>query len=300
MLKTTLEQWRMFKAVVDHGGFNQASEVVHKSQSTVHHAVYKLEEAVGVKLIEIKSRRVHLTESGKVMLRKASYILDEAHKMEAVATSLSTGIETQLSIAVDEAFPQNELYKVLDTVSTQYPLLRVELVETILSGANELLKAGKVDIALSPYTIPDCINEEICQIEFIPVAAPTYSLNNLGRAVTMEDLKSHRQIVVRDSAVDRRKDEGWLGSEQRWTVSHLRTSAELITQGLGFAWHPRHALENQIDSGDLMEITLAQPMKRRAQLYLNFLDADKLGPAAKAFLGELRYQTQHLPVSDDW
>ena len=46
MLKSTLEQWRMFKAVVDAGGFNQAAVEVHKSQSSVHHAVQKLENAM--------------------------------------------------------------------------------------------------------------------------------------------------------------------------------------------------------------------------------------------------------------
>ena len=46
MLKATLEQWRMFKAVVDAGGFNQAAQLVHKSQSSVHHAVQKLETAL--------------------------------------------------------------------------------------------------------------------------------------------------------------------------------------------------------------------------------------------------------------
>ena len=50
MLKSTLEQWRMFKAVVDAGGFSQAAAEVHKSQSSVHHAVQKLENAIGVTL----------------------------------------------------------------------------------------------------------------------------------------------------------------------------------------------------------------------------------------------------------
>ena len=44
MARSTLEQWRMFKAVAEHGGFHQAAEVVYKSQSTVHHAVHKLEQ----------------------------------------------------------------------------------------------------------------------------------------------------------------------------------------------------------------------------------------------------------------
>ena len=42
MLKATLEQWRMFKAVVEAGGFNQAAVEGHKSQSRVHHAVQKI------------------------------------------------------------------------------------------------------------------------------------------------------------------------------------------------------------------------------------------------------------------
>ena len=60
MAKATLEQWRMFKAVVDHGGFAGASAAVHKSQSTVHHAVQKLEAALQIKLLEVKGRKAFL------------------------------------------------------------------------------------------------------------------------------------------------------------------------------------------------------------------------------------------------
>ena len=54
----------MFQAVALAGGFNQAAEHVHKSQSSIHHAVQKLEESLGVALIEIRGRRAHLTPAG--------------------------------------------------------------------------------------------------------------------------------------------------------------------------------------------------------------------------------------------
>ena len=87
MLKSTLEQWRMFKAVVDAGGFNQAAAEVHKSQSSVHHAVQKLENAIGVSLFENIGRKVQLSPQGELMYRRASFLLSEAHKLEAVANA---------------------------------------------------------------------------------------------------------------------------------------------------------------------------------------------------------------------
>jgi len=61
MPKTTLEQWRMFKAVVDAGGFNQAAVVVHKSPSSIHHAISKLEESLGITLFDVQGRKTQLT-----------------------------------------------------------------------------------------------------------------------------------------------------------------------------------------------------------------------------------------------
>ncbi len=297
MLKATLEQWRMFKAVVEAGGFNQAAQVVHKSQSSIHHAVQKLEDSLGVSLFVNEGRKVKLTESGELMLRRASFLLEEAHKIEEVATSLGAGTEASLRIAVDIIFPPALLYKVLDKVSQTYPMLRIEIMETVLNGSNSLLKSGQVDIAISPFTFSGGFSEDLCEIEFVAVAAPEHPLHQLGRALTLEDLKSHRQIVVRDSAKEHKVDMGWLGAEQRWTVSHVRTSIDIISKGLGFAWLPAAIIRNELSSKLLKPLPLQQAGVRKSIMYLNFEDGDRLGPAARAFIGELRYQSLQLPCA---
>ncbi|QJR82319.1 LysR family transcriptional regulator [Alteromonas pelagimontana] len=298
MLKATLEQWRMFKAVVDSGGFNQAATSVHKSQSSVHHAVQKLENALGVALFINDGRRVRLTEAGEMMLRRANFLLDEAHKIEAVAASLKRGTETQLRIAVDIIFPPELLYNVLDKVSQEYPLLRIEVMETVLNGANSLLKSAEVDIAISPFPFPTGFSEDLCEIEFVAVAHPRHPLHQLHRPLTKEDLKSHRQIVVRDSSTERKADAGWLGADQRWTVSHVRTSVDIITKGLGFAWLPLAIIRHQLSCGQLVPLPLEQEGVRKALLYLSFEDGDRLGPAARSLIGELRYQSMQLPSAE--
>ncbi|OFC70893.1 LysR family transcriptional regulator [Alteromonas confluentis] len=298
MLKATLEQWRMFQAVVEAGGFNQAAQQVHKSQSSVHHAVHKLETALGIPLFENDGRRVRLTEAGELMLRRANFLLDEAHKLEAVAANLQCGTETQLRIAVDIIFPPTLLYKVLNKVSQEYPLLRIELMETVLNGANSLLKSAEVDIAISPFAIKNGFSEDLCEIEFVAVAHPDHPLHQLNRPLTIEDLKSHRQIVVRDSSAERKAESGWLGADQRWTVSHVRTSVDIICQGLGFAWLPLAIIKPQLNQGLLKPLPLDKSGVRKGLLYLCFEDGDRLGPAARAFIGELRYQSMTLPTAE--
>jgi DNA-binding transcriptional LysR family regulator len=204
---------------------------------------------------------------------------------------LQEGVETELSIAVDHAFPHGLLYPAINAVSSEYAQLCINLNETVLSGSNELLVDGLVDLAISPITLPDCLNEEICSVGFFAVASPEHALHAGDRELTLEDLKSHRQIVVRDSARRDTRDEGWLGSEQRWTVDHLRTSVDLVTRGLGFAWLPEPLIAGGLESGALKRLRLGARTTRHVTFYLNFLDADRLGPAARSFLGELRFLT---------
>jgi DNA-binding transcriptional LysR family regulator len=297
-MRATLEQWRMFKAVLDYGGFNQAAQQVHKSQSSIHHAVQKLEDSLGVALLVVHGRKTVATPAGELLLRRATYLLDEAAKLEDVAGTLGAGVETSLHVAVDEAFPQTTLYQVLEQVSDEFPLLRIELKETILNGANELLEHGGAVIGISPLPFRNGLNEEICQETFIPVAAPAHPLHCAGQPLTFENLKSHRQIVVRDSAADANSDSGWLGAEQRWTVSHLHSSINLVCQGLGFAWLPEQEIRQHLSTGSLKRLPLQIPQDRSLKFYLNYRDADSLGPAARSFMGHLRLQSMQLTQVD--
>lgn len=290
MLRISLEQWRMFRAVVEFGGFNQAALGVHKSQSSIHTAVSKIEQSLGVKLFEIHGRKTQLTESGELMLRRANSLLSEAEKVEMVGRSLGQGVESVLKIAVDEVFPIDPIYEVLAITSSVFPLLQIELVESILSGASELLGEQRVDLAIAPKQLKDGYGELLYKSKFIAVSHPEHKLQHCSdRQLRLEDLKLHRQVVVRDSGASR-KDEGWLGSEQRWTVSHIRTSIDIVKKGLAFAWLPENYIIDALQHGDLKPLSLGKDAYRYVNLYLIYHDSDKLGPATKVFIENLREQ----------
>ena len=281
MLRVTLEQWRMFLAVVKYGGFNKAAKHIHKSQSSIHHAVSKIETSLGVNLFDVEGRTLHLTDAGHTLHRRAEYLVSEAGKIETVGKGIASGIETEVNLAVDGIFPHDILGPVLESLSEQFPDVRLELHESVLSGARELLEEGIVDIAIGGQPLNKGWNQPLLEIDFVPVAAPDHPLTRQDRSITYEDLKSYRQIVVRDSAREDSKDDGWLEAEQRWTVSHLATSIRLIRSGHGFAWLPLSLIQNALERKDLALIPMSGRASRTAPLVLSCKDWDGLGIAAK-------------------
>ncbi|WP_078083714.1 LysR family transcriptional regulator [Microbulbifer mangrovi] len=295
MAKVTLEQWRMFQAVVEHGGFSQAAEAVHKSQSSINHAVHKLQESLGVALLEVRGRKAELTDAGRVMLNRAGGLLDEAEALESVAASLAAGTEAQLRLAVDVLFDYEALLNAVERFTAEYPHTRLELRETVLSGAEELLLQQEVDFIITARVPQGFVGEPISRVKFVPVAHPDHPLHQLGRPVNREDLKASRQIVMRDSALKNRQDAGWLGSDQRITVTNVHTSIELIERGLGFAWLPQTRIRDSLSADRLLPLRTEEPWERDVSVYLVYADQDRAGPAACLLLRALR---EGLPPLD--
>ncbi len=280
MSKVTLDQWRMLQAVVEHGGFAQASEAIFKSQSTISYAISKLQRQLGIELLEIKGRKAVLTEAGKVMLRRAQTLLKEADALEKVAESLSEGWEGTLTLAVDVIFPNSLLIKALDQFSPISRHTRLEIVESVLSGTTDMLVSGKADIVITGIVPQGFLGEPLLSINFAPVAHRSHPLAQRDQAISEGELKQYRQIVIRDSGIKREADAGWLGAEERWTVSHISSSIRLVRQGLGFAWLPTHHIQQELEGGVIKRLDTKLSNSRNVQLYMVFPDSNYIGPAA--------------------
>ncbi len=282
MSRVTLAQWQMLAAVVDHGGFARAAEAIHKSPSTLNHAVHKLEEQLGVRVLEPAGRQVRLTEAGEMLLRRARQLIESAEALEDVAGSLAEGLEAEVVLAVDQVFPSDALARALATFSAAFPHVRVQLHETVLNGGIEMLYDGSADLVISGLAAQGFLGEPLVTVRFVAVAHPDHPLHGLGRTLDLRDLVQHRQLVVRDSAQRQSLDSGWLKAEQRWTVSHLETSIDMVKRGLGFAWLPETRLGEALEAGRLAPLPLAAGGIREIPVQLIHRDRDRAGPATRA------------------
>jgi DNA-binding transcriptional LysR family regulator len=277
--RISLEQWRSLLAVVDAGGYAQAAEVLHKSQSAVTYAVQKVETLLGVKVFEVVGRKAHLTPTGEVLYRRAKALLEEAGALEGAAGSLAAGCEPELRLAVEIIFPTWLLLQCFARFADERPQTRIELYETVLSGTEEALTQRRVDLAVCSKVPPGFAGDMLMRLRFIAAAHPDHALHRLGRELTLQDLRKHRHLVIRDSGSQRRSGT-WLGAEQSWTVSNKATSIHAAGMGLGFAWFPEETVRDELERGVLKPLPLREGGESWADLYLVFADRDYAGPGA--------------------
>ena len=299
LARTTLEQWQVLQAVIDHGGFAQAAEALHRSQSSISYTLSRLQEQLPVAVLETRGRRTVLTEAGEELLRRSRGLTEEAAKLERLAASLGQGWEAELRLAVEAIFPSDILFAAMREFTAQCSgqELRMQLIESVLSGTDEALFSGRVDLVISGRVPPGFVGEPLLVVDNLAVAHPNHPLHRTGAALRIEDLKSQRQLVVRDSGKARSQDVGWLGAEQRWTVSHIKTAIDAVKQGLGFAWLPELAISEELRSGVLKPLPLAEGGRERAQLYLIHADRDSIGPGQRELAAILQRRCQALASS---
>ncbi|VUD69079.1 HTH-type transcriptional regulator YhaJ [Thalassocella blandensis] len=280
--KITLEQWAAFKAVVDEGSFARAAEVLNKSQSTVSYSLAKMEERLPAPVLKISGRKAELTDFGKSMYRQASQLLEQALLLDKVAECHARGWEDEVTIAVDGITPIEQIFCSLQQFSLDNPQTRIRMLETTLSGTDEALLMREADIAITGYVPPGFLAQPYRTINKIAVVSPKHPLMQAPLPVTEQELRRHRQIVIRDSGKKREKDAGWLGSEQRWTVSHFSTSITAIKAGLGFGFVPKEKVLHELERGELVALPVEPGFEREIPLFLVIANQQLAGPATKA------------------
>ncbi|WP_049629951.1 LysR family transcriptional regulator [Cellvibrio sp. pealriver] len=290
--KVTLEQWRALLAVIDAGGYAKAAELLNKSQSAVSYAISQLETALDVKVFHLQGRKAVATPAGELLYRRAKQLLEQAVRLEKSAACLSVHVEPLVKIAADIIIPPIFILQCLEIFAKDFPDTRVEIFESVLSGTEDALLQRQVDLAIGGRVPPGFMGEKLVTVIMHGVASPGHPLLQLGRPVNHEDMRQHRQIIVRDSGQYRRRTEGWQEADQRWTVSHIKTSIDAIRMGLGYAWLPDAYTYDDIAAGRLKYLPVEVGSVREVTTYLTFADRDFAGPATRHLAEVLK---EHLP-----
>lgn len=290
--KVTLEQWRALLAVIDAGGYAKAAELLNKSQSAVSYSIAQLESALGVKVFQLQGRRAVPSPAGELLYRRARQLLEQAERLEKSAGCLSVKVEPLVKIAADLIIPPIRVLQCLEIFAKDFPDTRVEIFESVLSGTEDALIQRQVDLAIGGRVPTGFMGEKLVTVTMHGVSSPSHPLQQLGRPINYEDMRQHRQIIVRDSGQYRRRTEGWQEADQRWTVSHIKTSLDAICMGLGYAWLPDAYTHDDVTAGRLKYLPVEEGSVREVPTYLTFADKEFAGPATRRLADVLK---ENLP-----
>lgn len=293
--RVSLEQWRTLQAVIDYGGYAQAAEKLHRSQSSLSYTVAKLQQQLGVSLLRIDGRKAVLTAAGEVLLQRSRQLVAAAVELEAVAHNLDQGWEPEIRLVVDAAYPSSCLMAALKQFVPFSRGTRVQLNEVVLSGADEALLEGRADLVICGHVPQGFLGDPLIEVEFIAVAHRDHPLHQLqrelNRDLTGEDLRREIHVVIRDSGVQLKRNVGWLDSTERWTVTSIDKATDALVSGLGFGWLPDHQAQQFITSGELLPLPLREGQRRKVPLFIVFGQPERPGPATQKLAAILRDNT---------
>ncbi|WP_293778245.1 LysR family transcriptional regulator [uncultured Oxalicibacterium sp.] len=303
----TLDQLRVFVAVIDCGSFSRAAEELHRTQSVVSYTIANLEAQLNVALFDRSKRKPSLTEAGKALLADARIVGSKVDAMQTRAKMLSLGLEAEVSIAVDVMFPNCALVTALKAFQEQFPTVGLRLRIEALGAVKHLVSERICQIGITGPMLdyPDGYqHQQLGHVSMIPVAAPTHPLALHEGVVPIEAARDHTQLVLTDRSQLTSGQNFNVIAVRDWRLGDLGAKHMLLLNGLGWGSMPEHMVRADLEQGRLVELNLAHMQSIAYALNLIHRSDDAPGPAGRWLMQYLIDQARtpdsdmHTPPAD--
>lgn len=189
-MQTDLNTLAVFVAVAEARGFRAAGRELGVSGSAVSQAINRLEERLGITLVERTTRSVRLTDAGERLYESVRHALDEVKVAEEAVQALGEQPRGTLRLNVSRAAESFLSGPVLAGFLSRYPEIRLDLVVTEHTG--EVVESGyDAAIGLGEVIAQDMVAVPVSgELRLVVVGAPAYFE---GRAVPEHprDLAGH-------------------------------------------------------------------------------------------------------------
>lgn len=190
-----LSDMRVFCQIVDSGSLAQASRVLGLSPATVTTALARVEKRLGARLLERTTRRISVTEAGRLWYGYAKRIVEQSGEAEDAVRSLSADPRGHLRVALPLGVAMTFVYPHLQEFSARYPKIALDLqvsdriVDLVANGFDLALRAGHPGDS-------DFVVKRLLHYRRITCASPAYLMEH-GTPKSPSDLGSHHCLLYR-------------------------------------------------------------------------------------------------------
>jgi LysR family hydrogen peroxide-inducible transcriptional activator len=205
-------------AVADHRHFSKAAEACFVSQPGLSTQIKKLEETLGVKLIERNTKSVLLTEIGEIITQQARDILHRIEAMKEIAHQAEDPFSGTLHLGLIPTLAPYLLPHILPTLATQFPKISLYLVEDTTAHLLEKLSQGKLDAALLalPTEEENLLTAPLFEETFVLAVSTQHPLA-MRKKIKVDNLQNETLLLL---------EEGHCLRDQALNVCHQTTIIE--------------------------------------------------------------------------
>jgi len=247
-----LRDLRYLVALADERHFGRAAERCFVSQPTLSAQIRKLEEYLGVPLVERQPKRVSLTEAGAKIVERARRALQEADAIVELAKMDRDPLAGALKLALIPTVGPYLLPHVAGPLRRALPRLKLMLYEYQTGPLLEKLRDGELDLGILALPIPlDGMETATLYDEPFTVAMPAnHPLAERDR-VRLEDLRGETLLLLEDGHCLR--DQALevcsrirLNQEQDYRATSLETLRQMVAAGHGITLLPELAAASPV------------------------------------------------------
>lgn len=249
--------------------FGKAAESCHVSQPTLSGQIMKLEEQLGVSLIERHPRNIMLTPAGELLLTKARRVLSAARELEMTARTLGDPLSGEFHLGLIPTLAPYMLPVIMPRLIEQLPKMEFFLHEHKTHELLNLLQEGKLDALILPW-LDDMHSVEAYDLfeeEFVLAVSSRHELASRKR-VKLECLEGHKVLTLEDGHCLRDQALGYCFSagadeDKRFQATSLETLRYMVAARIGITLLPELATRGQPEHGDVAYIRFQQPAPTR-------------------------------------
>lgn len=286
----SFDQLQVFLTVVKEGSFAGAARKLNRAVSAVSYAVSNLEAQLGLLLLAREgSRKPVLTEAGKAILADAKLITADLQALRARAQGLHSGLEAEVSIALDVMIPLDRVAGLLRQFQDTYPTVNLRLHVEALGGVAALLLDGRAQLGISGPAItqhPDLERIDAGTLLLVPVASPGHPLAQTGR-LRPGAARAYLQLVLTDRSRLTEGRDFTVSSPRTWRLADLGAKLELLRAGIGWGNMPLGMVEDDLAAGRLVKLEMPDDIGGPYRLSAFWRRDAPPGPASKWLLNSI-------------
>ncbi|HEX5883479.1 MAG TPA: LysR substrate-binding domain-containing protein [Pyrinomonadaceae bacterium] len=292
-----MAQLEYFMRVVQEKGFSKAASRVFRTQPAVSIAIRRLEEEIGLPLLERSQKVPVLTEAGQVVFDYAQRILGLRDEVGQAIRDLQHLKSGRVRVGANESTSLYLLPELILTFRQQYPDVKVEISRQVSSRLPRELLDRTIDFGLMAFEPVDRELEAfpVLTDELVLIMSPKHSL--AGRSsVKVKELGGEPFVAHNVNSGSRVKVIETFARQHTplnitLELATIETIKRFVQKRVGLAFVPRMCVREELTRGVLVSVPV-RGLTHTRTLWAAHRRGTPLSPAATAFLNLLRKHTQ--------
>ncbi|MDC0760190.1 LysR family transcriptional regulator [Brevibacillus sp. AG] len=281
-----------FVTVCDQLSYSKAAQKLHISQPSLSNAIKNLEQEVGSPLLERNTRKMEMTDAGKILYQKSLLLLSQMNMLKKEMEEVKLTGSGDLIIGIIESV-KHWIPKVIREYQRRFPSINIKLIE-VLSGkaVKESLRKYHTHLLITNQFIDeeDIESFPLYDERLMMVLHKDHPLAE-KELIRLKDLASEPFIISTEGFQTREDILTAFSFEQvnpqiKFEIERFETALTLVRENLGVTIIPENYLSGSTDAS-LVRKTIDSPALERT-VYLAYLKNRYLAPAVQAFLEEVR------------